>query len=47
MGDLNLNNICMKKMVDVEITILKHFALKLRKEKILIQNMDGVMMHKK
>ena len=46
-GDLNLNNACMNKMVDVEITILKHFALKVQKEKIPIQNIDDVMMDKK
>ena len=47
-GYLNLNNVCMKKkMVNVEMTTINLFVLKLFKEKIPIQNIDDVMMVKK
>ena len=47
-GPLKLNNICMKKeMVHVEMVTQSPFAPKLTKEKIVIQNIEDVMMVEK
>ncbi|KAK3198108.1 hypothetical protein Dsin_021523 [Dipteronia sinensis] len=46
-GHLNPNNVCMKKMENVKIIILKHFLKKQLNKRIRIQSIDDAKMVKK